>query len=231
MNKVTELAIKDIHPKWKVLLNTEYQGRSLVDILDSIIVSIISKGGELIPDTPAKILRAFHLDPDLIKVVIIGQDPYPKPGVATGLAFACKDEFQPNLEVILRELQKEYSFEEFNGSLEQWESQGIMLLNASLSCEKFKPGSHTKLWEPFIAGVMNILNDMKITRSEMTSIVFVFLGASAKLFHVEVSEKLHYKIMRHHPVAEKYGDNKFEGFFIEVNKCLEESGQTKINWI
>lgn len=74
MNKVTELAIKDIHPKWKVLLNTEYQGRSLVDILDSIIVSIISKGGELIPDSPAKILRAFHLDPDLIKVVIIGQD-------------------------------------------------------------------------------------------------------------------------------------------------------------
>lgn len=161
--------------------------------------------------------------------------PYPAPGIATGLAFACEGKFQPSLEVLFRELQTEYPITnegvDFDGTLETWEEQGVLLLNSSLSCEQFKSGSHSKIWEPFIAGLIRILNDFKITRTEMTSLVFVFLGAQAKLFQNEVSEKLHYKIMRHHPVAESYGSNKFTGFYKEVNKCLEESNQSIINWI
>lgn len=233
MHKVTELALQNVHPKWKHLLNTVDNDKSLIDILDETIVNIVQLGVKLSPDTPDKILRCLRLDPDEIKVVVLGQDPYPQPGVATGLAFACNDKFQPSLQIILRELQKETQdeIEVFNGTLEHWEQQGVLLLNSSLSCEQFKPGSHAKLWEPFITRLIEVLNDFKITRKEMTSLVFVFLGSQAKLFEGLVNEKLHYKIHRYHPAAETYGSNKFVGFFNEVNKHLEESGQKQIDWI
>lgn len=162
--------------------------------------------------------------------------PYPEPGIATGLAFAVSGESsRPSLNILLRELWAEYSDgfsdDTFDSSLEQWEKQGVLLLNSSLSCEQFKPGSHSKIWEPFIAGLIRILNEFKITRTEMTSLVFVFLGSQAKLFQNEVSEKLHYKIMRYHPVAETYGGNKFTGFYKEVNELLEQSNQSIINWL
>jgi uracil-DNA glycosylase len=238
MNQVTVLALEGIHPKWKHLLNSPTKsGKTLVEVLDDTLSKIIKTGGKLCPDHPHKILRCLRLDPDLIKVVIIGQDPYPQPGVATGLAFAIKEgnPSQPSLNILLREMWEEYNCpggdDTFDGSLEQWESQGVLLLNSSLSCEQFKPGSHAKVWEEFIEGLLMILNDFKITRKEMTSLVFVFLGKQAQLFDSEISEKLHYKLSRYHPVAEIHGSNKFTGFYKEVNKCLEESGQKQINWI
>lgn len=234
MHKVTELALKTIHPKWLTLFNTPMRsGEMLIDVFDTTITTIVGLGVKLCPDTPNKILRCLRLDPDLIKVVIVGQDPYPQPGVATGLAFACNDKFQPSLQIILRELQKETQdeIEVFNGTLEHWEQQGVLLLNSSLSCEEWKAGSHNKIWEEFIEGLLGILNDFKITRKEMTSLVFVFLGKQAQLFEAEISDKLHFKILRNHPAAETYGGNKFIGFFKEVNKYLEESGQEQINWI
>lgn len=236
MNKVTEIIIRDIHPKWKVLLGTPIKtGELLIDVLDRCITQVLA-GGKLCPDHPSKVLRCLRLDPDLIKVCVIGQDVYPQPGIATGLAFGIKDgeKIQPSLNILIRELQIEYpelAEAPFNSSLEQWEQQGVLLLNAALSCEQFKPGSHAKYWEEFTAGLLSCLNDFKIIRPEMTSIVFVFLGKQAQLFQNEISEKLHYKIMRYHPVAEAYGSNKFTGFYKEVNKCLEESGQQTINWI
>jgi len=238
MHKVTALAIKDIHPKWLHILNSPTKsGETLVDILDRTIESIVKLGGTLCPDSPDKILRCLQLDPDLIKVVIIGQDPYPEPNVSTGLAFACESKFRPSLEILLRELRNDLDDQtigvetDFDGSLLHWEQQGVLLLNSSLSCNAFKPGSHTKLWEDFIVSLLSVLNDFKITRPEMTSIVFVFLGKQAQLFEVEINEKLHYKIMRYHPAAETYGSNKFTGFYNEVNSKLEESGQETINWI
>jgi len=235
MNPVTELAIKNIHPKWKVLLNSPTRsGKTLIEILDDTLGKIIKTGRKLCPDHPSKILRCLQLDPDLIKVVILNNDVSSQPGISTGLALASNKEIQPSLNIILRSEIDEYglSIEEiFDGTLESWEEQGVLLLNSSLSCEQFKPGSHSKLWEEFIEGLLGILNDFKITRKEMTSIVFVFLGKQAQLFEAEISDKLHYKVMRFHPAAETHGSNKFKGFFKEINQHLEESGQEQINWI
>lgn len=74
MNPITQLMIAKIHPKWKVLLNTPCGDKSLMEILDETIIKIISLKGKSCPDTPDKVLRCLQLDPDLIKVVIIGQD-------------------------------------------------------------------------------------------------------------------------------------------------------------
>lgn len=238
MNKVTELAVAGIHPGWKTLLNTPAnETESLMDILDRTIVSVINKGGTLCPDTPDKILRCLRLNPDLIKTVIVGQDPYPQPGVASGLAFGIDAEQQkipPSLNILHRELIKECNLDPeclLDSTLQSWEEQGVLLLNSSLSCEAFKSGSHSKLWEDFMVGLIKVLNDFKITRKEMTSLVFVFLGAQAQLYSNLVSEKLHYKISRYHPAAETYGSNKFTGFYQEVNAYLLESGQDEIQWI
>jgi len=235
MNKATILAIQNIHPKWKVLLNAPVsEDKLLMDVLDETITKIVNLKIKPCPDTSDKILRCLKLDPDLIKVVIVGQDPYPTPGIATGLAFACEGKFQPSLNILIRELEQEYNdptiHETFDGTLTKWEEQGVMLLNSSLSCEQFKPGSHFHYWSDFITGLIKILNEFKITRTEMTSLVFVFLGRQAQLFQNEVSDKLHYKILRYHPIAEEYGDKKFIGFYKEVNKFLEESNQNQINW-
>lgn len=238
MNPITELAIKNIHPKWKVLLNSPTRSfKTLIQVLDETLIKIIKTGHKLCPDHPDKILRCLQLDPDLIKVVIVGQDPYPQPGIATGLAFGISAEqtkSQPSLNILLRELVREYSLDEdttFDTTLKSWEEQGVLLLNSSLSCEQFKPGSHSKVWEEFIECLLHVLNDFKITRKEMTSIVFVFLGQQAQLFQAEISDKLHYKIMRYHPAAETHGSNKFKGFYKEVNQLLEESSQQQIEWI
>jgi len=233
MNPVTMLAIKDIHPKWKHLLNSPTKsGKTLIELLDDTLTAVIATKAKLCPDSPGKILRCLHLDPDLIKCVIVGQEPYPQPGIATGLAFGCNDTIQPSLNIILRELIKEYPFmdDTFDISLEQWEKQGVLLLNSSLSCEQFKPGSHSKLWEPFMTGLFEILDDFKLTRESTNSLVFVFLGKQAQLFEALVSEAFHYKIMRYHPAAETHGSCRFEGFFGEVNKCLIQSNQETIGW-
>lgn len=74
MNSVTELMINDIHPKWKVLLNTPCGEKSLMEILDETITKIVLLKGKSCPNTPDKVLRCLRLDPDLIKVVIVGQD-------------------------------------------------------------------------------------------------------------------------------------------------------------
>ena len=236
IHQVTKLAIENIHPKWKVLLNTPAStGETLIEILDKTITSIIDLGVKLSPNHPDKILRCLRLDPDLIKVVVLLQDPYPQPDVATGLAAGVRlgEKIQPTLSILMRELGLEYDseLEDFDTTLESWEEQGVLMLNSSLSCEVFKPGTHTKLWEPFVRELIKVLNDFKITRTTMTSIVFVFLGAQAQLYSNLVSEKLHYKILRYHPAAETHGSNKFVGFYKEVNVNLIESGQTEIKWL
>lgn len=237
MNPVTLLTLKSIHPEWLKLLNTELSSqKKLIDVLDETLTKIINLKVKLCPDDPGKILRCLRLNPNLIKVVILNDYPYPQPNVSTGLAFAVKygDTRQPSLNMLIRELQLEYpdcDTELFDTTLTQWEEQGVLLLNSSLSCEQFKLGSHAKLWEEFTIGILEVLNDFKITRKEMISLVFVFLGGQAQLFESEISDKLHYKIMRYHPTSETDGRNKFTGFFKEVNQLLEESGQTEIQWI
>ena len=75
MNPVTILAIQNIHPKWKHLLNSPTRsGKTLIEVLDETLIKIVNTGAKLCPDHPDKILRCLQLDPDLIKVVIIGQD-------------------------------------------------------------------------------------------------------------------------------------------------------------
>jgi len=233
MNKVTELALKEIHPNWLPLFNNT--SVNLTDILDQTIQKIINTGDRLCPDHPSKILKCLSVNPDDITAIICGADPYPQPQIATGYAFGVTNpKVQPSLGIMIRELVKEYNddtiFERFDDTLKHWVDQGVILINSALSCKEWTPNSHFEIWKPFMTELFKIFNDLKVTQESMNSIVFVFLGKSAQSYSNLINDSIHYKIMRNHPAAETHGTLKFKGFYTEVNNYLSETNR-EIKWV
>ncbi len=233
MTNVTEIVLSQIHPEWKKLFFNSTDTR-LVDLLDETIRNVMNTGHKLCPDHPSKILKCLSINPEDMKAVIVGQDPYPQPGIAQGTAFSCIGKFQPSLSIMVRELEQEYQTSDlaltFDGTLKPWVDQGVVLLNAGLTCEQWKPNSHFTIWQPFMTELFKIFNEFKIIRESNDSLVFVFLGKTAQSYSHLINDSIHYKIMRNHPAAEKHGTVKFEGFYTEVNKYLLEINKEEIKW-
>ncbi|MGP3981708.1 uracil-DNA glycosylase [Streptomyces sp. KR80] len=100
----------------------------------------------------ANVLRAFQQPFDEVRVLIVGQDPYPTPGHAVGLSFSVAPEVRPlpgSLENIFRELQSDLGVSRpSNGNLTPWTHQGVLLLNRALTTAPRKPAAHRgKGWE------------------------------------------------------------------------------------
>ena len=125
------------------------------------------------------IFNAFNLCPfQNVKAVIIGQDPYHGPGQAHGLCFSVRDDvaFPPSLINIFKEIESDLGIPRpEDGNLERWASQGVLLLNATLTVRAHQAGSHQKKgWEQFTDSVISILNN------EKQHIVFFLWGAYAQ---------------------------------------------------
>lgn len=134
------------------------------------------------------IFKAFRLcSMHNLRVVVIGDSPYSeymdRHPVATGIAFANasntpKGKYSHSLEV-LRESVIDFTIPHgnviFDPSLEKWEEQGVLLLNASLSCDRGTPCSHTLLWRPFITSLIIKLSEYA------PGIVYVLMGSSQSL--------------------------------------------------
>ncbi|MFE9258012.1 uracil-DNA glycosylase [Streptomyces sp. NPDC006879] len=100
----------------------------------------------------AQVLRAFQQPFDEVRVLIVGQDPYPTPGMAIGLSFAVAPDVRAlpgSLENIFRELHGDLGIARpSNGDLTPWTRQGVLLLNRALTTAPRKPGAHRgKGWE------------------------------------------------------------------------------------
>ena len=233
MNKITQIALQEIHPNWLPLFQSS--SINMVDLLDETIVKIIEQGKKLCPDHPSKILKCLSVNPDDVSTIMVLQDPYPQPGISTGYAAACNGKWQPSLNIMVRELEKEYDLSDlaqtFDGTLTNWVNQGVILINSALSCEEWKPNTHTELWKPFMIELFKIFNDLKLTQESMNSIVFVFLGKNAQSYSYLINEALHPKINRNHPAVETHGTLKFEGFYQEVNNYLVELNREEIKWV
>ena len=111
----------------------------------------ISKGHGYLPEGK-NILRAFQSDFESVRVLIVGQDPYPTPGHAIGLSFAVSRQTQPlprSLQNIYRELQSDLGIAPpTHGDLSAWSNQGVLLLNRVLTVSAGLAGSHRgKGWE------------------------------------------------------------------------------------
>ena len=111
-------------------------------------------------------VQAFALTPfDLVKVVILGQDPYHGHNQAHGLSFSVEEGIRPppSLKNIFKELESDMGIKQpEHGNLERWCNEGVLLLNSILTVEKSKPASHSNMgWEQFTDKILSILNDLK----------------------------------------------------------------------
>jgi uracil-DNA glycosylase len=140
-----------IEPSWKAKLKDEFEKEYFIKL--SAFVHDEYKKNTVYP--PGNLIfNSFNLCPfQNIKAVIIGQDPYHGPGQAHGLCFSVKDgvAFPPSLLNIFKEIALDLGISRPpSGDLERWASQGILLLNATLTVRADQAGSHQKKgWEEF----------------------------------------------------------------------------------
>tara|TARA_B100001287_G_C22680630_1_gene530159 strand:- start:1604 stop:2338 length:735 start_codon:yes stop_codon:yes gene_type:complete len=136
------------------------------------------------------------------KVVILGQDPYINKGEATGMCFVVNEgvKIPPSLRNIYKEIMDDLSNYKFpnrwehNGEhLARWASRGILLLNASLSVEPKKSGSHMKIWENYTNSIIKYISDNKF------GVVFLLWGNFAKSKKRFIDESKHHILEAAHP--------------------------------
>lgn len=128
-----------------------------------------------------------------LKVVVIGQDPYPYINVADGMAFSCSitKKAQPSLRFIFESID---SNKEHDPDLTRWAEQGVLLLNSALTCEIDKVGSHSAIWKDFIAYLIDMLN---FTDS---GLIFILLGKQAQELESLIGDN-HYVLKASHPAS------------------------------
>lgn len=190
--------------------------------------------GRLNPEKK-NVLRALDLcGYDRSRVMICGQDPYPNPIHATGLAFSIPEtikEFPPTLQTILNEYQSDLGLPvPEHGNLEKWAQEGVLLWNVIPTCEAFKSLSHES-WPEW-----HMLTSQIIEKLKEKGVVFVFLGAVARKFATkELHEATNCKVLETahpSPRGDRFSNNPFTGsrIFSRINDALTEIGHEPVNW-
>jgi uracil-DNA glycosylase len=177
-----------------------------------------------------RIFNAFEKTPfNEVKVVILGQDPYHEPGQAHGLCFSVADgiPLPPSLQNIYKELQSDLGTPPpASGNLERWAKQGVLLLNATLTVEAHRAGSHQhRGWETFTDAVVRKIAD------EKQHVVFILWGAYAQKKGASIPAHKHLIIQSAHP-SPLSAHRGFFGSkpFSQTNNYLIQTGQTPIQW-
>jgi len=172
------------------------------------------------------IFNVFSMPVDDIKVVILGQDPYPKKGQAIGYAFAVDAQcsIPQSLNIIIKEIDDNNlkRADRRWRTLTHWTQQGVFLLNTALTVEEGKAGSHLKYWNNFTVEVIKYI-------SNRNKVVWLLWGKKAQAYKEFIAEN-NVVLEAPHPAAETYngGTAGFFGckHFSKVNDILEE----KIIW-
>ena len=155
---VSSLALSKVNPDWFQLFPDEFS--EVATLIDALSDSA-AKSGELLTPQAENILRVFETPPKQVKVLIVGQDPYPTLADATGLAFSVeRDSRLPkSLQNIFKELASDLAKPlRSDGNLIDWQSQGVFLLNRTLTTTVGNSLSHKNLgWEEFTEKIIAYL--------------------------------------------------------------------------
>ena len=177
------------------------------------------------------VFRAFHMVPlDKVKVVIMGQDPAPQPGLATGLSFSLKPEVPaykvPSVQRVLLEARNEgFCINETNGDLIPWAKQGVLLLNTALTLIDNEIGSHIPLWRDFTKDVFNFINE------NANPSVWILWGSKAKAFSKKIDTSKHFILSGGHPSPLAPADKFFcQNYFACANNWLRKQGRGEVDW-
>lgn len=190
---MAQLLINGIPPKWRDIF-VNHGMNELKKALNGLR-PYGPKFEELCP-APENIFRAFQLvDPDMVRVVIIGQDPYHTPGVADGLCFSTQDDkIPPSLKNIYKTLKNNELIHDIDHScLQNWAVQGTLLLNSALTTEESIAGKHTKIWKDWTMWLMDYLSD------NYDDLIFVLWGNHAQNIGKNIDETKHYVYKWSHP--------------------------------
>ena len=216
---------------WATKLRGFIQSSDFDKILESLYQQ--REAGKRFTPPLKHVFKAFEECPEKeLKVVIIGQDPYPSMNVADGIAFSCSQtgKPQPSLRYIFEEIERTV-YQEWptyqDPDLTRWAKQGVLLINTALTCEIDKVGSHYDIWNNFIMYLLDMLN---LTNS---GIIFILLGAKAQELEAVLGQN-HYILKASHPASAVYSGHKWDckDVFNKTNEIIVANNgpQFKINW-
>jgi uracil-DNA glycosylase len=217
-----------LEPSWKSALLPEFSKPYMAELKKFISHEFAKK--KIIYPKPNEYFAALNRTPlEKVKVVILGQDPYHGTGQAHGLCFSVKPgvALPPSLENIFKELKSDLNIERpDHGCLLSWADQGVLLLNATLSVEAGRAGSHqNKGWEEFTDKTIAHINETR------EGVVFLLWGSFAHKKGAIINKKKHYVLEAPHPSPL----SSYRGFFgckhfSKTNKYLISRGLKPIDW-
>jgi uracil-DNA glycosylase len=219
----------DLEASWLVQLEDEFD-KAYMQNLKQFLVSEKSMGKNILPK-PSLWFNALNSTPlSSVKVVILGQDPYPTVGHANGLCFSALPEVKPlpkSLINIYKELQSDLGIDNFHTPyLQPWAEQGVLLLNAVLTVEAGKSNAHAnKGWEKFTDKIIEVINQ------NCQNVVFILWGAYAQKKGASIDGSKHLVLKAPHPSPL----SAYRGFFgsrpfSTLNGYLQSVGKEGINW-
>ncbi|WP_269900723.1 uracil-DNA glycosylase [Paenalcaligenes faecalis] len=224
-----------LSPSWQQVLQQEPL-QSKLQLLDHWLKQRLSAGAVIYPANPFYALTLSQ--PEDIKVVILGQDPYHGPGQAQGLAFSVPDYIArpPSLRNIYEELHleyPEYANQPPQHDLSAWAKQGVLLLNTSLTVEDGKAASHAnKGWEYISDGILRHILTLATPK------VFMLWGNHAQAKQPLIDEYATAPVLSLHsnhpsPLSAKRKPTPFigNGHFMQCNEWLEQHGEKPISWL
>ena len=229
-DKIKETFINKLQKTgWDIPLRGFIYSKDFEDIINFLYNESIN--GRKITPVLKDIFGTFEQCPySELKVVILGQDPYSKIGVANGLAFCCAKtrEKEPELQFLLDEINHTV-YDDANVStnpdLSRWSKQGVLLLNTALTTTVNKTGQHYLIWRPFLAYLFDILN------WKTSGIIYIYIGKKAEEWKDTVSDT-NYKFVIAHPATAHYtkGVWSSKDVFNKVSKILKENFNYEIKW-
>lgn len=212
--------LEKVHPNWQPLIDDQRE------LLESILDALTD--GDLIPSAD-RVFRAFEAPPEHYRVLIVGQDPYPNPEHAIGLAFAVPDgtkKLPPSLRNILQELRSDIGVEPGGpGNLVGWQEAGVMLLNRHLTTRPGESAGHFSLgWDRFTLAAIRFL----VARRERRMVAILW-GNSAQQIAAELAGVPIISSPHPSPLSAHRG---FFGSrpFSRCNTALLELGEKPIDW-
>jgi uracil-DNA glycosylase len=213
-----------VHPSWLPI----FEGLSPeIAAVRNFLEGETVAGRQWLPE-PSQVLRAFNQPLDGVKVVILGQDPYPTPGHSVGLAFCVAPEVSlpRSLANIYSELASDLGVDPpSNGDLTPWAEQGVLLLNSALTVGSGVSGSHRgKGWEPITSAVIAAL-----TNRPAGEPVAILWGKDAQAYGSGFDSRFVITSPHPSPLSARRG---FFGSrpFSHTNELLRQRGQTPIDW-
>ena len=176
-----------------------------------------------------QIYTAFELTPfNNVKAVILGQDPYHGDHQAHGLAFSVNDgiKLPPSLRNMYKELESDLGITRQSGSLKDWATEGVLLLNTVLTVDAYEANSHRKLgWETFTDNIIQHVSD------HLDNVVFILWGRTAQEKEKLIDTGRHFIIKSTHPSPL----SAHKGFFgprpfSRTYAFLESQGTAPLDW-